>query len=319
VRLCAAEDRPEEKAEAKNRTHYHNDPQNVSACDKKFRVRRGSALKSSAAVQMKHKTEEFLYFLIWTCEMLTRPTFRNLTGSFEGWLYRNGLDRQIDRLVQRKYIESKSRRNGSAPAERLIRLTSSGHLYALGGRDPEACWNRPWDGGWRLVVFDIPASHRIVRDRLRRQLRGRGFGYVQKRVWISPDPIHKQKALLASIPVDIHSLLFWEGRPAAGETDREIVAGAWAFPKINGAYAKHSHVLAACPSCNLRSDTSMRAFGRWCSAERAAWLEAMALDPLLPAPLLPPDYRGRQAWKQRVEIMRRAMEKIRTFRVADCA
>jgi hypothetical protein len=32
---------------------------------------------------MRPKTEELLYYLLWTCEMLTRPTFRNLTSSFE--------------------------------------------------------------------------------------------------------------------------------------------------------------------------------------------------------------------------------------------
>ena len=40
---------------------------------------------------MKPQTEEFLNFLLWSVEMLARPTFRNLTDSYESWAYRNNL------------------------------------------------------------------------------------------------------------------------------------------------------------------------------------------------------------------------------------
>lgn len=263
---------------------------------------------------MKPKTEEFLHLLLWTCEMVTRPTYRNLTGSFEGWIYRNGLERQINRLERRKFLEIKGTvARCPALAERLIRLTQEGRLHALGGRDPEARWKRRWDGRWRLIVFDVPISHRLVRDRLRHHLRRRGFACVQKSVWITPDPISEEKALLASTRSNVRSLLFWEGRPCAGETDREIVSGAWDFSKINRAYLKHQNVLEACPSSALRSETLARAFQRWLTAERAAWSEAMTIDPLLPESLLPADYLGRKAWKARVEIVRRAAEQIRHF------
>jgi hypothetical protein len=37
------------------------------------------------------KTEEFLNLLLWSAEQLMRPTFRNLTDSYEAWAYRHGL------------------------------------------------------------------------------------------------------------------------------------------------------------------------------------------------------------------------------------
>lgn len=40
-----------------------------------------------------------------------------------------------------------------------------------------------WDGIWRLVIFDIPESQRIVRDLLRFKLREWGFRKVQNSVW----------------------------------------------------------------------------------------------------------------------------------------
>src|SRR5439155_23765321 len=102
---------------------------------------------------MQTKTEELLYLLLWTCDMLARPTFRNLTGSSEGWAYGHGLRRQLAELERRKLLESPaSVRDRSRHLERVLRLSEAGRVHALGGRDPEARWARPWDGCWRLVL-----------------------------------------------------------------------------------------------------------------------------------------------------------------------
>jgi hypothetical protein len=47
---------------------------------------------------LKAKTEELLYVLLWSAEQLTRPSFRNLTDSYESWAYRHGFLRQIAAL-----------------------------------------------------------------------------------------------------------------------------------------------------------------------------------------------------------------------------
>src|SRR6185503_15788548 len=85
---------------------------------------------------MKAKTEELLYFLLWSAEKLMRPTFRNLTDSYESWAYRNGLIRQISTLERNRFLEA----GESGSDARLYRLTDEGRLRALGGRDPEICW-----------------------------------------------------------------------------------------------------------------------------------------------------------------------------------
>jgi hypothetical protein len=54
---------------------------------------------------MKPKTEEFLYLMLWSADQLARPTFRNLTYSFETWAYRNGLFRELARLEKRQLLE----------------------------------------------------------------------------------------------------------------------------------------------------------------------------------------------------------------------
>lgn len=94
------------------------------------------------AAAVKSKTKEFLNLLLWSTDLLMRPTFRNPTDSYEGWVYRNGLSRQIATLEQLRLLE----RDPKALGDRLYRLTEQGRLHALGGRDPAVQWSRHWDG-----------------------------------------------------------------------------------------------------------------------------------------------------------------------------
>jgi len=264
---------------------------------------------------MQTKTEELLYLLLWTCDMLARPTFRNLTGSFEGWAYGHGLRRQLAELERRKLLESPaSVRDRSRHLERVLRLSEAGRVHALGGRDPEARWARPWDGCWRLVLFDVPNAQAKLRKQLRTHRRRQDFGWLQKSVWISPDPVDLESAGLAGSPRDVQSLIILEGRPGAGESDQEIVAGAWDFSNINRLYAEHGRVLAVCPAKALRGNALAKSFRQWADRERMAWLAAVTEDPLLPAVLLPAGYLGRKAWRKRVRALRDAGALMRTFK-----
>jgi phenylacetic acid degradation operon negative regulatory protein len=178
---------------------------------------------------MKPKTAELLYLLLWACDTAARPTFRNLTDSFEAWAYRSGLHRQLAVLEQQQLLEARQDSSGS----RLHRLTEAGRLIALGSRDPVARWKRRWDGKWRMVLFDVPQSRASDRARLRRSLADRGFGYLQDSVWITPDALTGEREVLATGPVDVESLILLEARPCAGESNADIVAGAWDSDAIN--------------------------------------------------------------------------------------
>jgi len=45
---------------------------------------------------------------------------------------------------------------------------------------------RPWDGQWRMLVFDVPEKNRWARDSLRERLKQMGFFQFQKSVWLYP-------------------------------------------------------------------------------------------------------------------------------------
>ena len=243
---------------------------------------------------MSPKNEELLYVLLWYCDQLARPTWRNLSDPFEVWAWRNRLSRRLGELARLKLIE----RDPAPDLARLVRLTEAGRSIALGGRDPEKRWDRPWDGKWRLVMFDLPTGEEALRQRLLRVLRDSHFGYLQRSVWVSPDPIDAVREALGEAKVSAESFLIMEGRPAAGESDAEIVSGAWNLEETNRAYARHMEHLRRPPS-------SVNAIPAWAKQEIRLWNEAVGNDPLLPSALLPEGYLGRKALALRWKTFRR--------------
>jgi phenylacetic acid degradation operon negative regulatory protein len=250
---------------------------------------------------MNAKTEELLYLLLWTADQLCRPTFRNLTDTFEQWAYRQGFQRQLWELERRQLLESRA----GPGKQRSHRLTERGRILALGGRDPVAAWNQPWDGQWRMVVFDLPEKKSATRTRLRRFLRDHGFGYLQNSVWITPHPLGHLMEPWAAAGQDVESLITFEARPCSGESNPAIVAGAWDFERINAHYVKCLAVLEQRPE-DRPTRKAAGLWHRWARAEREAWLEAVSDDPLLPRPLLPDGYLGERVWKQRQEVLGQA-------------
>jgi DNA-binding transcriptional regulator PaaX len=123
----------------------------------------------------------------------------------------------------------------------------------------------------------------------------------------------KNAISLAAAELMWNRSLLLEARPCAGESDAQIVAGAWDFDRINRRYATHAKILGERPRAALRDESGAKALLRWAVAEREAWLDAVKHDPLLPTRLLPPGYLGRQAWRRRVELARHASRQLRTF------
>ena len=123
-----------------------------------------------------------------------------------------------------------------------------------------------------------------------------------------------QRAFLAGGPVDVESLILLEARPCAGESDAQIVAGAWDFARINGRYAKHQEILTRRPRGRLNSEVAAKAFHRWLREERETWMEALWHDPLLPNALLPYGYAGRRACEARLAVMQEVGQQMRGFK-----
>lgn len=277
---------------------------------RRFRFSNWRSLCHGAVVRLK--TEELLYHLLWTCEALSRPTFRNLTESFEGWAYRRGLLGELADLERRQLIESirdPGARRGRGPS--VVRPTELGRKVALGGRDPDECWGRDWDKWWHMVIYDVPNARTSARNRLRRQLQRSGFGYLQNSTWVTPDAFDPGALEVSAGGVEVVAL--FRGQPEGGKTDADVVAGAWDFESINEGYREYLKVLRECPEGQIDCVTTARRYQAWGRRERAAWDEAVSTDPLLPEVLLPSGYLGRAAWSERKRVCGNVAERLRQF------
>ena len=132
------------------------------------------------------------------------------------------------------------------------------------------------------------------------------FGYLQKSVWISPDPVSQITRKLVACAKDVESLITLEARPGAGETDAAIVAGAWDFQRINRLYQNCRAILRQLPAQKAEGGKAAHELRRWAQEERNAWQDALYADPLLPAKLLPADYLGQEAWQERIQTLAQA-------------
>ena len=52
--------------------------------------------------------------------------------------------------------------------------------------------NKPWDGKFRIVLFDIPEKNRPIRDELRNRLKEFGFVGWQQSVWVTKQDVTKE-------------------------------------------------------------------------------------------------------------------------------
>jgi len=55
---------------------------------------------------------------------------------------------------------------------------------------------RSWDGKWRIIIFDIPATSNTIRDIFRRKLKEFGFYRLQKSIWVFPFECREEIQLL---------------------------------------------------------------------------------------------------------------------------
>ncbi|NLT70920.1 MAG: hypothetical protein GXX91_09525 [Verrucomicrobiaceae bacterium] len=250
---------------------------------------------------MTTKTELLLYRLLWLAEKPVRPTFRNLELGFEGWAYREGLLKQVSRLEARGLLEA---RIDPATGQRLHRLTETGRRIASGGRAPESAWSRKWDKKWRLFLFDIPESERSKRQQLTRTLSRAGCGCLQGSVWIAPFLPPAFDHHLAESDPDCSQLLTLLADSKGRETDSRMVKTAWDFDRINHLYDEVAAVLDRFES-EARGGTK-EDLEQWTAEESAAWKTVIAVDPLLPAELLPKTYAGRRTWRRRKSILAEA-------------
>lgn len=110
-------------------------------------------------------------------------------------LPKSGLAVALKRMREKGLVEYDDNKTDQI----IIKLTSLGR-DALGDLSlPED----KWDGVWRIVIFDIPESKRVVRNLFRRRLRDWGFGLWQQSVWFGKrNAAKKLRELIHRLEID---------------------------------------------------------------------------------------------------------------------
>ena len=119
---------------------------------------------------------------------------------------------------------------------------------------------------------------------------------------------------MSGAEINVSSLLLLQGRPCGGESDSQIVSGAWDFKRINNRYQQHLKILAERPEVPLRTETAAAKMRDWAAVERKAWLRAVSTDPLLPEQLIPSSYLGKECFRQRMQAFSKAYSLFREFK-----
>lgn len=108
-------------------------------------------------------------------------------------LRKSSLAAAIARLRQGGLVETKGKRSGI-----LLKLTKLGKESL----DDFNSDDKPWDGKFRIVIFDIPETQRGIRDLFRRRLKAWGFKNFQQSVWVTKKNVtEKMKKLINKLEI----------------------------------------------------------------------------------------------------------------------
>ncbi len=118
----------------------------------------------------------------WSVKTLTTAVANSLSEDTLKLARDNGKDTQNE--VRRLVYYSKSQ--GYLNPRLQTTKRGADKLAQLDFREIEM--TEPWDGKWRLVMYDIPEEKRNARDQVRRLIKQLGFAQLQQSAWIHPLP-----------------------------------------------------------------------------------------------------------------------------------
>lgn len=146
--------------------------------------------------------------------------------------------------------------------------------------------HRVWDGRMHLITYDVPETQHEDRDALRTFIRTIGAGRLQDSVWITPyNPIDTIRSFIIDHNLGGTVIVSDMGKDGAlGEEDiHSLVIRIWRLDKLNERYEEWL----------AEAKQSKRADG-WMTV---SYLSILKDDPQLPFALLPPWWKGDDAYR----------------------
>lgn len=94
-------------------------------------------------------------------------------------LKKSALAQALKRLREKGFVDKIQNKD---TGKIIYKLTELGREFVLLNKPEDEI---EWDGKWRIVVFDIPETKKLIREVLRGRLKVWGFKKWQKSVWAS--------------------------------------------------------------------------------------------------------------------------------------
>jgi phenylacetic acid degradation operon negative regulatory protein len=211
------------------------------------------------------------------------------------------LDLAVRRLAKAGLIAYR-RPRGQPP---ILTVTEKGHTHGSEPLWPERFWNRPWNGHWYVLMYDVPETERGYRCALERFFHRERMGYLQKSVWISARDIRPLFDDLDQAAAIRDYAILLEASPVLGQSPKQLAAQAWDFDDLA---KRQVDYLDACAKRMKQTTGSLKLSSALDAArgELFDYLVFMQSDPLLPRELLPANYAGTRvvgAFRNRIKSL----------------
>lgn len=145
----------------------------------------------------------------------------------------------------------------------------------------------PWDGKWRLVIFDLPEDKKSIRESLRRKLYKLGFGQLQKSIYINPfDFVQDMAEFLENKHLLGYAFVLTAKHELMGNAQK-LANRVWKLEKINREYKKILKELKRLKTINNEQKREVLLRRLFFDLS-----DLLVRDPILPKELLPDDWLG---------------------------
>jgi len=233
---------------------------------------------------------ELLEMAVAAYGFLSRPTLAKALGY--------GAHREADAARRRQLWDLQ--REGCL--QRAKRAGEIGWCVTLAGRrrlaelrNSPRLRSRPWDGRWRLVMFDFPEISRKQRDAFRWWLRVERLGQLQKSVWVTPFPLSAELERFLKEAAERDWILLFESPEKGPVSDPEIAQRAWPLDDLVADYGKYLAEFGDRLTVVERCRATALELARWRAEETVAYEDLLQHDPFLPKRLLPAGFPGTAA------------------------
>jgi len=169
-----------------------------------------------------------------------------------------------------------------------LRLSNRGKKIIARDFSLIALQNKPWDGYWRIIAYDIPEKYKKTRYLLQQELQTLGFGMMQKSIYISPHDLAEDiQEYLESNHLSDFAFVSVAKR-IFGKSNRALAWEVWNLEKLEERYEEWIE------NSQIFRQKENRDFQNFKKLQDA-FIFLLQKDPFLPKSLLPDNWIGSMA------------------------